>query len=81
MAKHDVAYYCIEYGIAQKLKPLVVERASFLLSSAALVHESQLVVFDMMGIETENVAQRKKKLLFFTEREPQSVNKITLHIS
>ena len=82
MLVYDVAHNSIEDGVAQKLKPLVVDGLALGVSSHdALVHQSQFVEADIVRIKTDDVEQRRIKLLLLTEREPYSINDIIQHTS
>ena len=70
----NIAHGCVEHGVAQELQTLVVDGLSFLVAvHHALVHQGHLVIADVVGIEADDVAQRRIKLLILAEREPYSV--------
>ena len=81
-ARDDVAYCGVEDGVAEEFKAFVVH--GFALGVAAehaLVHQRELVVAYVVGIEANDLAQRQIKLLVLAERELNSVDEITQHIS
>ena len=82
MLVYDVAHNSIENGIAQELKPLVVDRLALGVSSHdALVHQSQFIEADVVRIEPDDVKQRRIKLLLLSERELYPVNNVIQHTS
>ncbi|EJX03009.1 hypothetical protein EVA_08885 [gut metagenome] len=82
MAKHDIAYYRIEDGVAEKLQPLVVHGLSLLVAPRdAAVEQRNLIVFDMMRPDASDPVDRQEKLLILAERELDPVNQIIQHTS
>ena len=77
MAIDDITHRSIEYGIAEELQPLIVQRLALIVTFAdALVHQRLLVILDVAGIETQYLVKRRKKLLLLAERELDSINNI-----
>ena len=69
----------IKDGIAQELQPLVVLRTTLFVPLAnTLVQQSLLVKLDVVGIETQNLVESRKKLLLLSEREPYSINNVNI---
>jgi len=78
MTVDNIADNGVQDGIAEKLQPLVVHGLPLLVAvHHALVHQSKLIVADVVGIEAENLAQRQIKLLILSKRELHSVEYIT----
>ena len=74
MTVNDVTYDGVEDGVAQELKSFVVDGLSFGISPHdALVHQSQLIVADVVWTDADNAVKRQIKLLLLAEREPYSV--------
>ncbi len=79
VAVHNIAHYSVEHRVAEKLEPLVVQRLSLVVAPGyALVHESQLVVFYVVGVEPHDVIKGRKKLLLLAERELNPVYDIVI---
>ena len=77
---NDISYDGIQYGISQKLKSLIIHGSPFSVAPChTLVHEGQLIVADVVGIEPYDMIQRRIKLLFLAEREPYLIEKINQH--
>ena len=82
VTKHNIAYYRIEDGVAEKLQPLVVHGLSLLVAPRdAAMEQRDLVVFDMMGPDAGDPMERQEKLLVLAERELNPVNQIIQHTS
>ena len=78
MVVHDVPHDGIEQGIAEELQPLIVQRlALFVALRDAFVHQRQLIVPDVAGIEPHDAVKRRKKLLLLAERELDAVDDFT----
>ena len=82
MAVDDVAYCCVEHGVAEKLESLVVDGLAFGVALVhALVHECEFVERYVVRIEAYDVVKGYIKLLFLAEGELYAVYDVTQHIS
>ena len=73
----NIAHNRIEDGITQKLQSFVVQGFTLCIATMdTLVHQSLLVISNVVRIETQYRIKRRKKLLLLTERELQSINDI-----
>ena len=74
MTVNNVTHSSVEYSITQELQSLVVQRLALVVALAdALVHQRHLVILDIVGVESQYLIKRRKKLLLLTERELYSI--------
>ena len=77
MAIDDVAHHSIKNGITKKLQPFIIERPAFLVAArSTLVHQRQLIILQMMRIESDEFVKRFAQFLLVEKRKAQSVDNV-----